>query len=48
MSREKAAEELIKSQDNLRELQKAGKATQADVDRVKAANKNYTDASKTK
>jgi len=46
MSKEKAADELINARDNLRELQKVGKATQADVDRVKKADQAYTDAKK--
>jgi len=46
MSRIDAADELIKARDNLRELQKAGKATDADLARVKNANEAYTKASK--
>ena len=42
MSKLSAAEELIRARDNLRELQKAGKATRADAERVKEADKNYT------
>jgi len=45
MSREQAAKELIQARDNLRELQKAGKATNADAERVKEADKAYTKAS---
>lgn len=44
VSKAEAANELIKARDNLRELQKAGKATQADADRVKAADAAYTKA----
>jgi hypothetical protein len=39
-----AANELIRARDNLRELQKAGKATDADAKRVKDADQAYTDA----
>lgn len=46
MSRKDAAEELIRAQDNARELAKAGKLTQTDVERVKSADKAYTNASK--
>lgn len=39
-----AAAELIRARDNLRELKAAGRATDADVQRVKDADKAYTDA----
>lgn len=41
-----AAEELTQARDNLRELQEAGRATEADVQRVKDAEDAYTEASK--
>lgn len=45
--RAKAAEELIKARDNVRELQQAGrKVTAADTNRVKEADAAYTKASK--
>ena len=45
-NRADAANELINARDNLRELQRAGKATEADAERVKQADKAYTEASK--
>jgi len=39
-----AAAELIRARDNLRLLKGAGKATDADVQRVKDAEKAYTSA----
>jgi hypothetical protein len=42
VSKKEAAEELIRARDNLRELQKAGKATNKDAERVKEADKKYT------
>jgi hypothetical protein len=45
MSRKDAAEELIRAQDNARELGKAGKLTSTDVTRVKEAQKAYDQAS---
>jgi hypothetical protein len=35
-----AAEEYIRSRDTLRELQRVGKETNADLERVKEADKN--------
>lgn len=46
--RAEAAEELIKARDNARELGRVGKVTRADAERVRAADKAYTDASKKK
>lgn len=40
-----AARELIKAGDSLRELQRAGKDTTADVDRVQRAREAYDQAS---
>jgi len=41
-----AAVELEKARQNLRENQRAGKATQQDAERVKAADQAYTESKK--
>lgn len=43
--REEAAAELIRAQDQARELGRVGKLTKQDVDRVNKANKDYDKAS---